>query len=161
MLWVKVISAFLTVPGIVDVVAPALILWQTNSLAWPKFGILQVLGLLICLAGVAVMVWLVQAFVRYGQGTPAPFDPPRQFMRRGLYLWVRNPMVLACVVLVPLGEALFFQSWWLALYLAIIFLVMHFYIVLIEEKDLERRFGRPYQKYKRSVPRWIPRKPRD
>lgn len=161
MLWLKVISAFLALPGLVDLVLPALLVWQTNALRWPGFGILQALGLIIFLAGLAVMVWLVRAFVKYGHGTPAPFDPPRQFMRRGLYLWVRNPLVLASVIVLPLGEALFFKSSWLLLYMAVLFAVMHCYIVLIEEKELERRFGRPYQKYKRTVPRWIPRRPHE
>jgi protein-S-isoprenylcysteine O-methyltransferase Ste14 len=161
MLWLKVISTLLVVPGLADVVLPALILWKTDGLVWPDFGILQALGTLFILAGLAVLVWLCQAFVRYGHGTPAPFDPPRQFMRRGLYLWVRNPMVVAAVILIPLGEVLFFRSLWLALYMVVLFLAMHGYIVLVEEKELERRFGRPYLKYKRTVPRWIPRRPRE
>lgn len=161
MLWLKVISAFIVLPGLADLILPTLLLWLTNSLRWPGFGFLQTLGVLIFLAGLAVMVWLVRAFVVYGHGTPAPFDPPRQFMRRGLYLWVRNPLVLASVVVLPLGEALFFKSLWLALYMVVLFIIMHCYIVLIEEKELERRFGRPYQKYKRTVPRWIPRRPHE
>lgn len=31
------------------------------------------------------------------------------------------------------------------------------HIPLVEEKELERRFGEEYIKYKRSVSRWIPR----
>jgi protein-S-isoprenylcysteine O-methyltransferase Ste14 len=161
MLWVKVILLFLLVPGIADIAFPWLILSKTNALTMPVFGWMQVLGLLLICAGLAVVVWVCQAFVRFGKGTPAPFDPPRQFVRQGLYRWVRNPMYLGAAILVPLGEALFFCSWWMVLYLAVLFLILHLYIVLIEEKELERRFGRPYLKYKRSVPRWIPRRPQD
>jgi protein-S-isoprenylcysteine O-methyltransferase Ste14 len=161
MLWVKVLVAFMAAPGLVDVLLPAFILWKTGALRLPGMGVLQIVGLLFFAAGVAVLAWVFHAFVHYGHGTPAPFDPPHQFMRQGLYLWVRNPMVLAAVVLIPLGEALFFESWFLVGYMALLILTMHLYLVFIEEKELERRFGRPYQKYKRTVPRWIPRRPRD
>ncbi len=29
-----------------------------------------------------------------GQGTPAPIDPPKELVARGLYCFVRNPMYL-------------------------------------------------------------------
>ena len=31
------------------------------------------------------------------------------------------------------------------------------YFPLVEEPELERRFGESYRQYKASVPRWIPR----
>jgi protein-S-isoprenylcysteine O-methyltransferase Ste14 len=143
------------------VILPAIILWRTNALHAPGWHWLFLPGGLLILGGLALVVWVCQAFVRYGHGTPAPFDPPRKFVNRGLYRWVRNPMYLGAGILIPLGEALIFKSWWLTGYMVCAFTVLHLYIVLIEEKALERRFGRPYQKYKRTVPRWIPRKPQD
>jgi protein-S-isoprenylcysteine O-methyltransferase Ste14 len=161
MLWVKVFLLFLAVPGVADAIVPWMILSSTHALTVKEFGWMQMLGALLTAAGLALIVWVCQAFVRFGKGTPAPFDPPRQFVRQGLYRWVRNPLYLGAAVLIPLGEALIFKSWWLLLYMAVLFLGLHCYIVFVEEKGLERRFGRPYLKYKRSVPRWIPRRPRD
>jgi len=31
------------------------------------------------------------------------------------------------------------------------------YLPLFEEKDLEKRFGSDYMRYKTNVPRWLPR----
>jgi protein-S-isoprenylcysteine O-methyltransferase Ste14 len=39
-------------------------------------------------------------------------------------------------------------------------LVVHAFVVLYEEPDLLRRFGDPYESYRRAVPRWVPRPPR-
>jgi protein-S-isoprenylcysteine O-methyltransferase Ste14 len=161
MLWVKVILLFLLIPGIADVLVPWIILTKSGTLSMPAIGWLQVAGILVACAGLVIVIWVFQALARFGRGTPAPFDPPRQFVRRGLFRWVRNPLYLGAAVFIPLGEVLFFKSWQLLVYTVILFAILHLYVVLVEEKELERRFGRPYQKYLRTVPRWIPRRPHD
>lgn len=160
MLWIKVILLFIAVPGIADVLLPWLILTGGKALNFPAFGIWQGVALFFILSGLAAVIWVCLEFIRYGHGTPAPFDPPRKFVAHGLYKWVRNPMYLGAGLLIPLGEALYFQSWGLVLYTAIVLLFLHLYIVYREEPELERRFGKPYLKYKRTVSRWIPKPPK-
>lgn len=147
-------------PGIADLFIPWLILKRSGTLQPPAAGVLQVIGILLILTGLAILVWVCQAFVRYGHGTPAPFDPPQQFVSRGLYRWVRNPMYLGAAVLIPFGVAFLFSSLWLVLYAVLIILVLHLYIVFHEEPILKKRFGDPYQNYLNTVLRWIPRLPR-
>tara|TARA_B100000686_G_C16794370_1_gene981197 strand:- start:181 stop:795 length:615 start_codon:yes stop_codon:yes gene_type:complete len=89
-------------------------------------------------------------------GTPAPFDPPRKFVERGLYCFVRNPMMIG-VTLVLLGESAGLRSFPLlgwALFFAVTNLV---YIPWFEEPELKRRFGKIYEDYWRRTPRWIPK----
>jgi protein-S-isoprenylcysteine O-methyltransferase Ste14 len=147
------------VPGIADVLIPGLILLWLHKLAFSSFGLWQVAGLVLIALGLGIVLWVCQAFVRTGRGTPAPFDPPHQFVTVGLFRWVRNPMYLGAALLIPLGEALYFQTWWLLVYTAALMLILHIYLVYFEEPALLKRFGRPYQKYLHTVPRWIPRKP--
>jgi protein-S-isoprenylcysteine O-methyltransferase Ste14 len=161
MLWLKVILLFLAVPGIADVLIPGLILEWLGKLALPSIGVLQIIGLILVLAGLLMIAWVCQAFVRHGKGTPAPFDPPHQFVNQGLYRWLRNPLYFGAALLIPLGETLFSETYWLILYAAILLLILHIYIVYFEEPALIRRFGRPYRKYLRTVPPWIPRIPRE
>lgn len=161
MLWVKVILLFIAVPGIADVLIPWLILTHGQALTFPTFGVFQGIGLFLILAGTAIVIWVCQEFVRSGHGTPAPFDPPRHLVHNGLYRWVRNPMYLGAGLLIPVGEALYFSSWWLVLFAVIVIGILHLYIVYREEPELERRYGRPYLKYKRNVSRWIPRPPKN
>lgn len=40
-----------------------------------------------------------------------------------------------------------------------VLLLLHVFVVLVEEPDLERRFGDRYQQYKARVNRWLPSSP--
>ena len=98
----------------------------------------------------------VTLFTEYGNGTPAPFDPPKKFVVRGLYRYVRNPMMIG-VMSILFGESILFNSLFL-LYWAIFFIVANLiYIPLIEEPELKIRFGMVYEDYLSNTPRWIPR----
>ena len=57
------------------------------------------LGLVLALAGGLVALWCIVAFVARGRGTPAPFDPPREFVAAGPYRYVRNPITSAPLAL--------------------------------------------------------------
>ena len=65
--------------------------------------------------------------------------------------------MISGMILVLLGEALILLSvphlWWAILF----FLVNSVYIPLLEEPQLEQRFGESYRDYRRHVPRLIPR----
>ena len=62
-------------------------------------------GLLLGCGG--CLCWVsVSLFSEYGGGgTPAPYDPPKIFVVRGVYTRVRNPMMIGAI-LVLLGEAM-------------------------------------------------------
>lgn len=121
---------------------------------WPQYdaGVLALFGA----AGFFTSQWL---FATRGQGTPLSLDPPKKFVRRGPYKWVRNPMYLAILALVG-AEALFLQSGHIAVYLVCLACVFHLFVLAHEEKALRRTFGAMYEDYKRDVPRWLPRKPK-
>ena len=120
-------------------------------------------GLLLQLAGLATLgVGLVlftaslRRFATEGEGTLAPWDPPRRLVVRGPYRFVRNPMISG-VIFVLAGEALLLLSFPHALW-ALTFLALNLvWIPLIEEPQLKRRFGEPYLEYCRHVPRVVPR----
>jgi protein-S-isoprenylcysteine O-methyltransferase Ste14 len=107
------------------------------------------IGGLIVLACAAV-------FVARGRGTPAIFDPPREFVGVGPYKFVRNPMYIGGLFLLA-GFALYQRSFAILLYAAVIFALFHLYVLFIEEPGLEARFGKSYLAYKQSVNRWVPK----
>jgi protein-S-isoprenylcysteine O-methyltransferase Ste14 len=113
-------------------------------------------GVLLFAGGLGLLVWCIRLFVQEGQGTLAPWDPTRRLVASGPYQTVRNPMI-ASVALMIAGEAVFWGSALLGLYLVVFVLVNHLYFILSEEPGLERRFGESYRNYKAHVPRWIPR----
>lgn len=60
-------------------------------------------------------------------------------------------------VLLMLGaESLLLGSWHLAGWMSVFFLLNTLYFSLVEEPDLEQRFGDSYRRFKANVPRWIP-----
>jgi protein-S-isoprenylcysteine O-methyltransferase Ste14 len=118
--------------------------------------LVQVVGLLLLAVGLILFSASLRNFVTEGEGTLAPWDPPRRLVVRGPYRYVRNPMISG-VVLVLFGEALTLLSRphfiWALIFLA----VNSIYIPLLEETGLRHRFGDSYVEYCRHVPRLIPR----
>lgn len=113
-------------------------------------------GAVLILVGFLLFLWCVILFARVGRGTLASWDPTRKMVAIGPYQFVRNPMISG-VVLVLIGQALFWGSWAVALWACIFVVINHMYFVLSEERGLEKRFGEDYRVYKSNVPRWLPR----
>jgi protein-S-isoprenylcysteine O-methyltransferase Ste14 len=108
------------------------------------------------LLGIAGGLKLSWHFIRLGDGTPNPVDPPKQLVVASVYRFVRNPGYLA-VFGILLSEALYFGSTSLLLYTLFAVCWFHVFVVRIEEPGLRARFGGEYQRFCNAVPRWIPR----
>ena len=142
--------------GFVLVFVPARILSEVGVKAPQSLGVFQAAGMLVTTLGGLLTLWCVSTFVFVGQGTPAPFDPPRRLVVRGPYRLVRNPMYWGAG-LVLTGAALFFQSAALAGYAALFMLLTHVFVWLYEEPTLRQTFGDDYEAYCRRTGRWFPR----
>lgn len=157
----RLLRSFVVLPGIALLLVPVLIVWLTrgsqlaSSLAKPDQAQFW-LGLLAGILGIWLSLASVRSMLRYGEGTPAPWEPTRKLVLRGPYRYVRNPMMIG-VMLILLAEALLFQSWGIAGWFAVFLLLNLIYLPRVEEKGLEHRFGEAYREYKANVPRWIPR----
>jgi protein-S-isoprenylcysteine O-methyltransferase Ste14 len=141
-------------PFTVTVVIPALILWG-QDLSARLSPISAIAGGLLIALGLFLMGHTIALFVTIGKGTLAPWDPTQHLVVRGVYRYVRNPMISG-VISILLGEALLFWSRGLLSWYAIFVVVNMIYMPLLEEPGLERRFGPEYLLYKQNVPRWIP-----
>jgi protein-S-isoprenylcysteine O-methyltransferase Ste14 len=142
------------VPGTVTVLIPR---WILSSPSAPlPLGTLRYFGVTLVLIGVAIYLWCAWDFTFAGRGTPAPIDPPKELVVRGLYRYSRNPMYIG-VLTVLLGEALWFESRSLFLYAAVVLFCFNLFVLLLEEPTLREKFGESYQRYCESVPRWLPR----
>jgi protein-S-isoprenylcysteine O-methyltransferase Ste14 len=142
--------AICLLPGVVAGLIPALLV---DGLAEAP---LVVLGALLAAVGLALIVQTVALFATVGEGTLAPWDPTERLVVRGPYRRVRNPMISG-VLCVLLGEALAFGSTAVLVWFAIVFALNAVYFPLIEEPDLQQRFGADYDAYRAAVPRWVPR----
>ncbi|MDR3233840.1 MAG: isoprenylcysteine carboxylmethyltransferase family protein [Planctomycetaceae bacterium] len=115
-----------------------------------------VTGCVFFVCGVCLAGWTMRLFATQGEGTAAPWNPPKKLVVAGPYRYVRNPMITS-VLLMLSGEALLLWSGVVFAWFAVFWLGNMIYFPLFEEKDLEKRFGESYQEYKYNVPRWIPR----
>ena len=136
--------------------------WILGGAPTPRLGdgalavAAQLAGVAALAVGLALFASSLRRFAAEGEGTLAPWDPPRALVVRGPYRYVRNPMISG-VIFVLAGEALVLLSrdlaWWAALF-ATANVVQ---IPLVEEPMLEERFGDAYREYRRHVPRFVPR----
>jgi len=146
----------LIVPGTVAIFVPHLILSTRPANDPLPLGPFHFIGLPIFLLGLAVYLKCAWDFATAGRGTPAPIDPPKELVVRGLYKYSRNAMYVG-VMSVVLGEAFWHESLRLFIYVAALFLLFHTFVLFYEEPTLRRLFGESYQEYCKRVPRWIPR----
>lgn len=155
-------AASLTLPFMVTVIIPAVLLTGgTFNPAWgspfPINVVLLLLGTGMIALGLTLIVLTVRLFATVGRGTLAPWDPTRRLVVRGVYRYVRNPMISG-VGGVLLGEMLIAGSLSLLLWMLAFIIVNMIYIPLSEEPGLRARFGAEYELYAQEVPRWIPRR---
>ncbi len=114
------------------------------------------IGVVLVVLGSMLCGWCVLRF-RKGKGTPVPFNPPKELIVAGPYVWMRDPMVTGVFTdLFGIGLILHSSS--------IVFIWTPLYILAhvielkkVEEPELELRFGAADAEYKQRVPMFIPR----
>jgi protein-S-isoprenylcysteine O-methyltransferase Ste14 len=142
-------------PMIVAGIVPWLLTrWEADD---PPLA-LKILGVIVLLAGAALVLETTARFALQGRGTPAPWAPPERFVERGSYRFVRSPMYLGVILLV-VGQGLLLGREVLFLWAAGAWLMFTAFLVFYEEPQLRRRFGDDYDDYRRRVRRWIPTRP--
>jgi protein-S-isoprenylcysteine O-methyltransferase Ste14 len=156
------LRAIILLPTMAILVIPTTLLLVTRGinlgwfLSFPLNIIPTVVGCALIGIGLFLLAKTIQLFAKIGEGTLAPWDPPKNLVVRGIYRHTRNPMILG-VLIILLGEAVVFGSIFLFLWFLLFLIVNHIYIVKSEEPALIRRFKEDYLLYLKHVPRWIPR----
>lgn len=142
-------------PGIVTGLIP---FWILGSMAKSNFtnpwNIHHHLGAILFVTGLVTMLACILSFATKGKGTLSPVDPTKRLVISGLYNYSRNPMYVG-VMMILIGECIFFQSISLSVYSAIIFIAFNLFVILREEPRLRKDFGNEYIQYSRQVRRWM------
>lgn len=131
---------------------------------WEATLSLQAVGALMLAVSVGVGAWacrsmgwarLLFAPVVFPPGTESEDHVPERLVVKGPYRHVRNPLYATDVGLIW-GTALLTHNWGVVVmafaYLGQLGMQLHF-----EERELKSRFGEPYLRYCRLVPRFVPR----
>ena len=116
----------------------------------------RLVGVLFIVAGIPVLLDSFARFTLQGLGTPAPIFPTSHLVVSGFFRYVRNPMYVAVVLLI-VGQGLFFGSIRLLEYGIAVCVGFYLFILTYEEPVLRKSYGREYEEFCANVPRWIPR----
>jgi len=140
------LRAIVLLPALATIVVPSLIIWFAGprhagwGLSLPLAIVVVALGATLVMAGLALLTWTNVLFQTEGSGTLAPWDATRRLVARGVYRHARNPMITG-VSWILLGEVALLPSPFIPVWAALFIVLNAFYIPLVEEPDLERRFG--------------------
>ena len=117
----------------------------------------SLIGLFLLAVGLPLWGWCILVF-RRARGTPVPFNPPRELVVVGPYAWMRNPMVMG-VFASLFGVGFLFHSLSMVCVWTVLFALNAIELKLVEDPELELRFGASYTAYRRRVPMFVPRPP--
>lgn len=142
-------------PGLVAGLVPYLLIRNNRKVSFfDPWTIWQYAGAVIAIPGFFIMIICIIRFATEGKGTLSPLDPTKKLVISGLYKYSRNPMYVG-VILLLIGEAVFWQSLILTGYTALIFIGFNLFILLHEEPRLKRDFKDEYTRYCQKVKRWL------
>jgi len=146
-------------PGVVAGLIPWwLTRWEVEE-PFAFWAPLRVVGIALIVVGVLALLDSFRRFVVEGLGTPAPVAPTEELVVSGLYRYVRNPMYVAVAATI-FGQALALGQLILLAYGAVFVAVVAAFVHWYEGPTLARTYGEQYETYRRSVPAWLPRRPR-
>lgn len=117
-----------------------------------RLHLLAIIFFLAALPGLSA----VQEFAVVGQGTPLPFDPPRQLVRSGIYRYIANPMQSSTALLLIL-MAVGLRLPWLLVGSMVSVVYSAGLAHWDEDSDLRQRYGRSFLDYRKQVRNWLPR----
>ncbi len=114
---------------------------------------INLLGWLMIAAGSILAIRTISS-IRSQRASPNVTGVSSALLTKGFFSYTRNPLYLSYVA-ITLGAAVVLGS--LAAFIGpvVCATVLNFFIIPLEEKNLQKTFGQKYEQYKRSVRRWI------
>lgn len=131
----------------------ALALHWLFPLTLPLPAFMRWAGAALILAGVACAGIARSEFVRVGTNVN-PMQPATALVKAGPFRFSRNPMYVSLAV-VYIGLALLTRVAWLPILLPAVLAIMHWGVILREERYLARKFGAEYDAYRAEVRRYF------
>lgn len=147
------VIAFPPLIWLVSVVISVLIHFFVIRIPIMNYGACLVCGIVLLVLAPTLALSAVVTMKKAGTNVN-PAEPALAIVRGGPYRFTRNPMYLAlCLLQAALG--FFLNDWIVLLFVVPLALVLHYGVVLREERYLTTKFGAPYLELKREVRRWI------
>jgi protein-S-isoprenylcysteine O-methyltransferase Ste14 len=121
------------------------------------FGIPNIIaGIVLVVTGLVFGLWSIYVQFTIGHGTPAPMMPTHKLVILKPYSYCRNPMSFGAILLY-LGIAVWVGSPSAVVLIILFAIFLIAYNKLIEERELQERYGSEYLEYKRRTPFLLPK----
>jgi len=113
------------------------------------------LGIPLIIIGIYFnIIWVADIFLKKEKTTTDPYKTPSKLVRYGLFKFTRNPTYLG-MALTLIGVAILLGSITSFVFPIIFIILTDWLVIPVEEKNLEKKFGKKYIEYKMRVRRWI------
>lgn len=143
---------FVIVTGALMIGGAGSVVWRLDA-GWAATAPLQSLGKGLLGLGVVTLVFAYGAMAQ-ARTTINPRRPTKSIVSGGIYRLSRNPIYVGWFLFL-LGQGLRNASVFEVLVAVLTIGLLHWAVVLPEERYLEDAFGEAYLQYKRSVRRWL------
>jgi protein-S-isoprenylcysteine O-methyltransferase Ste14 len=124
---------------------PLSILSSTATAIWSGVALLLLSG--------ALAIWGKRTMQNAGTNIN-PLQPATSLVITGPFRFSRNPLYLSLTLLFA-GLSLVANTLWGFIVLVLVLVVLHFGVILREERYLEAKFGESYRQYRSQVRRWL------
>ncbi|KAA3661825.1 MAG: hypothetical protein DWQ04_15240 [Chloroflexi bacterium] len=115
-----------------------------------------IIGPVLILLGIIFLLWTTKAQREIGKGTPMPLMATQKLIIQKPYSYCRNPLFFGLLNFY-FGISIVIGSISSVVVVAVFSVIVLSYVKLIEEKELEKRFGDDYTAYKQTTPFLFPR----
>ncbi len=104
--------------------------------------------------GIIGLVGLIQFYRQSTSINPHQPDNASSLIDSGIYRFSRNPMYVA-LLLILISYGIYLGDILAILILPLFVLYMNYFQIIPEEKALQQKFGKEFEKYQSKVRRWI------
>ncbi|MFA6168069.1 MAG: methyltransferase [Gemmatimonadaceae bacterium] len=146
------VAGVIAPPALIAVAAMAAAEALRVVYAWP-LGMSRWTGVPVVLAALGLLWWAHEQFVK-ARTPAAPWRASRFLVLGGPYSVTRNPMYIAGLVFLA-GVGMLRANAWYLVVLVPTWCVLHWGVVLREERYLLKLFGAPYQELLDTTRRWL------
>jgi len=147
------VIAFPPLIWLVGAVISALVHFFLIQLPIMSYSACLVCGIVLVILAPTLALWALVTMKAAGTNV-APAKPALTIVRGGPFRFTRNPMYLAlCLLQVALG--FFLNDWLTLLFVVPLVVILHYGVILREERYLTAKFGEPYLQLKHQVRRWF------
>ena len=111
------------------------------------------IGLLLIISSLIIFIISINTFNDIDEN-PIPTSSTTQIISRSIYGYTRNPMYLAMLIL-QVGIGMSLSMIHIIFFTIFTYMILKYYVILPEEKYLEKKFRAKYLVYKKIVRRWL------